>query len=162
MVLLPWPSTYRSHELSISLSFSYSCTETYHTKSAQISIFGIPLWYPTNTPRTAISPAVQPGQCWAFKGFPGFLSKFWSSKHFIYSIFVSINLFNILVLKLNSFVHVTGFTIEHIPRILAPNGKIDSAPKAFTVWVSLSQFCIYCTIFDFFFSFIRDSKGMVL
>lgn len=54
---------------------STRCTETYHTKSAQISIFGIPLWYPTNTPRTAISPTVQPGQCWAFQGFPGFLGK---------------------------------------------------------------------------------------
>lgn len=55
---------------------STRCTETYHTKSAQISIFGIPLWYPTNTPRTVISPAVQPGLCWAFQGFPGFLGKF--------------------------------------------------------------------------------------
>lgn len=54
---------------------STRCTETYHTKSAQISIFGIPLWYPTNTPRTAISPTVQPGQCWAFQGFPGFLGE---------------------------------------------------------------------------------------
>lgn len=55
---------------------STRCTETYHTKSAQISVFGIPLWYPTNTPRTAISPTVQPGQCWAFQGFPGFLGEY--------------------------------------------------------------------------------------
>jgi SUN domain-containing protein 1/2 len=54
---------------------STRCTENYQTKSAQISIFGIPLWYPTNTPRTAITPAVQPGQCWAFQGFPGFLGE---------------------------------------------------------------------------------------
>ena len=45
-------------------------------KTAQISIFGIPLWYPTNTPRTAIAPSVQPGECWAFQGFPGFLGKY--------------------------------------------------------------------------------------
>ena len=54
---------------------STRCTENYQTKSAQISIFGIPLWYPTNTPRIAISPQVQPGECWAFQGFPGFLGK---------------------------------------------------------------------------------------
>lgn len=54
---------------------STRCTESYQTKSAQISVFGIPLWYPTNTPRVAISPSVQPGNCWAFQGFPGFLGK---------------------------------------------------------------------------------------
>jgi len=54
---------------------STRCTESYQTKSAQISVFGIPLWYPTNTPRVAISPNVQPGECWAFQGFPGFLGK---------------------------------------------------------------------------------------
>ncbi|GAB0096146.1 uncharacterized protein DMENIID0001_116220 [Sergentomyia squamirostris] len=90
---------------------STRCTESYHTKTAQISIFGIPLWYPSNTPRTAISPSVQPGNCWAFQGFPGFL-----------------------VLKLNLPVLVTGFTMEHIPKALAPNGQIDSAPKGFSVW----------------------------
>ncbi|XP_037812679.1 sun domain-containing protein 1 [Lucilia sericata] len=90
---------------------STRCTENYQTKTAQISVFGIPLWYPTNTPRIAISPNVQPGECWAFQGFPGFL-----------------------VLKLNSLVYVTGFTLEHIPKSLAPNGRIDSAPRNFTVW----------------------------
>ncbi|KAL9701615.1 hypothetical protein quinque_005056 [Culex quinquefasciatus] len=53
---------------------STRCTENYQTHSAQISIFGIPLWYPTNTPRTVISPTMQPGQCWAFSGFPGYLA----------------------------------------------------------------------------------------
>lgn len=54
---------------------STRCTESYQTKSAQISVFGIPLWYPSNTPRVAISPNVQPGECWAFQGFPGFLGR---------------------------------------------------------------------------------------
>ncbi|XP_017106871.2 klaroid protein isoform X1 [Drosophila bipectinata] len=90
---------------------STRCTESYQTKSAQISVFGIPLWYPSNTPRVAISPNVQPGECWAFQGFPGFL-----------------------VLKLNSLVYVTGFTLEHIPKSLSPTGRIDSAPRNFTVW----------------------------
>lgn len=92
---------------------STRCTETYRTKSAEISIFGIPLWYPSNTPRTVISPSVHPGECWAFQGFPGFL-----------------------VVQLNNLVEITGFTIEHIPKTLAPNGIIDSAPKDFSVWVS--------------------------
>ncbi|XP_038118161.1 uncharacterized protein LOC6049703 isoform X1 [Culex quinquefasciatus] len=90
---------------------STRCTENYQTHSAQISIFGIPLWYPTNTPRTVISPTMQPGQCWAFSGFPGYL-----------------------VIQLNSAVVVTGFSLEHISKLLAPNNQIDSAPKNFSVW----------------------------
>lgn len=43
------------------------------------------------------------------------------------------------VLKLNAFVYVTGFTIEHIPRAVSPYGRIDSAPKTFTVWVSNAE-----------------------
>lgn len=89
------------------------CTENFQVRSAQISVFGIPLWYKSNTPRTVISPSVNPGECWAFQGFPGYL-----------------------VLKLNHNVFVTGFTMEHIPKSLAPNGTIDSAPKSFTVWVN--------------------------
>ncbi|XP_055378297.1 klaroid protein [Condylostylus longicornis] len=89
---------------------STRCTENYHVKSAQISLFGFPLWYPSNTPRTAISPSVQPGECWAFQGFPGFL-----------------------VLKLNTMIFVSGFSLEHIPKSLSPSGNIDSAPRNFTV-----------------------------
>lgn len=110
---------------------STRCTETYRTKSAEISIFGIPLWYPSNTPRTVISPSVNPGECWAFQGFPGFL-----------------------VVQLNNLVEITGFTIEHIPKSLAPEGIIDSAPRNFSVWVSLltgihcdNQVFNFCLIF---------------
>lgn len=107
------------------------CTESFQVKSAQISIFGIPLWYTSNTPRTVISPSVHPGECWAFQGFPGYL-----------------------VLKLNHNVYVTGFTMEHIPKSLSMNNRIDSAPKLFTVWVSnrqlfpiflLIEHFLYCT-----------------
>lgn len=52
---------------------STRCTESYQTKTAQLSVLGIPLWYPSNTPRVAISPHVQPGECWAFSRFPGYL-----------------------------------------------------------------------------------------
>ncbi|XP_063697444.1 klaroid protein [Culicoides brevitarsis] len=89
---------------------STRCTQFYQRRTAQISIFGIPLWYQSSTPRIAITPSVHPGQCWAFTGFPGYL-----------------------VIQLSRLIHVTGFTVEHIPKTLAPNGTLDSAPKDFTV-----------------------------
>merc|ERR1712018_166650 len=52
---------------------STRCTETYIQKTAMYSIFGIPIWYPSNNPRTIIQPGVQPGECWAFKGSSGFV-----------------------------------------------------------------------------------------
>ena len=33
---------------------STKCTESYNVKSARISVLGIPLWYPSNNPRTII------------------------------------------------------------------------------------------------------------
>lgn len=54
---------------------STRCTVFYQRRTAQISIFGIPLWYQSSTPRIAITPSVHPGQCWAFTGFPGYLGK---------------------------------------------------------------------------------------
>ncbi|XP_058055004.1 klaroid protein [Anopheles bellator] len=90
---------------------STRCTENYKSHSAEFRIFGIPIWYPSNTPRTVISPTMEPGQCWAFQGFPGYL-----------------------VIQLNTRIFVTGFTLEHISKLLVANGSISSAPKAFTVW----------------------------
>lgn len=54
---------------------SIKCTQVFQHRSAQISIFGIPLWYQTSTPRVVITPSVHPGQCWAFAGFPGYLGE---------------------------------------------------------------------------------------
>lgn len=90
---------------------STRCTESYNARTAELSILGIPLWYPSNTPRTVISPEVVPGKCWAFQGFPGFL-----------------------VLQLTARIQVSAFSLEHIPKSLAPNGIRDSAPKDFTVY----------------------------
>lgn len=98
---------------------STRCTVAYQRKTAQISVFGIPLWYQSSTPRVAITPSVHPGQCWAFAGFPGYL-----------------------VVQLSRLIHVTGFTIEHIPKSLAPNGQIESAPKNFVVMVSFFLYAI--------------------
>ena len=52
-----------------------------------------------------------PGECWAFKGSQGFL-----------------------VIKLSMPMKPTKFSLEHIPKSLSPDGKIDSAPKNFQVY----------------------------
>ncbi|XP_026468244.1 SUN domain-containing protein 2-like [Ctenocephalides felis] len=87
------------------------CTETYSSRTAQYTWFNIPLWYSSNSPRTAITPGTHPGQCWAFQSFPGYL-----------------------VLQLSLPIQVTGFTMEHVPKELVANGNIDSAPRNFSVW----------------------------
>ncbi len=33
---------------------STRCSETYHRRTAQLSLFGIPLWYASNSPRSVI------------------------------------------------------------------------------------------------------------
>ncbi|XP_054762703.2 uncharacterized protein LOC129269255 [Lytechinus pictus] len=90
---------------------SIRCSETYAFKTALFSLFGIPLWYLSNSPRTVIQPDVHPGNCWAFKGTQGYI-----------------------VIQLASTIKPTAFSMEHIPKALDPAGVIDSAPKNFTVW----------------------------
>lgn len=90
---------------------STRCTESYQAGTAVVSVLGIPLWYPTNTPRTVITPGINPGECWAFQNFPGFL-----------------------VVKLANPILIDAFSYEHISKKLIPNGKIDSAPKEFEVY----------------------------
>lgn len=87
------------------------CTENYHYGKAVVSVLGIPLWYPSNTPRTIITPSMNPGECWAFQNFPGFV-----------------------VIQLSNMIEIEAFSMEHISRLLVPNGKIDSAPKEFEVY----------------------------
>ncbi|KAH3862071.1 SUN domain-containing protein 1-like isoform X1 [Dreissena polymorpha] len=89
---------------------STRCSETFYRKTALVSVLGIPLWYTSNSPRTIIQPEVYPGQCWAFRGKQGYI-----------------------VIQTSILIIPTGFTLEHIPKSLAPSGKIDSAPKEFTV-----------------------------
>uniref|UniRef100_T1IRF0 SUN domain-containing protein n=1 Tax=Strigamia maritima TaxID=126957 RepID=T1IRF0_STRMM len=90
---------------------STRCSETYEVGNAQVTWFGIPFWTQSNSPRTVIQPEVRPGECWAFKGSEGYL-----------------------VIKLMGWVQPTAFSLEHIPRSVAPNGNIDSAPKEFSVY----------------------------
>ncbi|KAJ8406699.1 hypothetical protein AAFF_G00296150 [Aldrovandia affinis] len=87
------------------------CSETYRTRSACLSLFGIPLWYHSESPRTVIQPEVYPGKCWAFRGREGFV-----------------------VIALSYPVRITHVTLEHLPKTLSPTGRIDSAPRDFAVY----------------------------
>ncbi|KAL2087042.1 hypothetical protein ACEWY4_018101 [Coilia grayii] len=87
------------------------CSETYRTRSACLSLFGFPLWYHSESPRTVIQPELYPGKCWAFRGAEGFL-----------------------VIALSYPVRITHVTLEHLPRVLSPTGHIDSAPRTFAVY----------------------------
>lgn len=90
---------------------STRCAETYETKTALLSLFGIPLWYFSQSPRVVIQPDIYPGNCWAFRGSQGYL-----------------------VVRLSMEIRPTTFTLEHIPKTLSPTGNITSAPKDFAVY----------------------------
>ncbi|XP_074519935.1 SUN domain-containing protein 1-like [Halichoeres trimaculatus] len=90
---------------------STRCSETYETKAALLSLFGIPLWYFSQSPRVVIQPDVHPGNCWAFRGSTGFL-----------------------VIRLSMRILPTAFSLEHIPKTLAPSGTLHSAPRDFSVY----------------------------
>ncbi|XP_061213044.1 SUN domain-containing protein 1 isoform X4 [Neopsephotus bourkii] len=90
---------------------STRCSETYDARAAVVSLFGIPLWYVTQSPRAVIQPDVYPGNCWAFKGSQGHL-----------------------VIRLSMRIYPTAFTLEHIPKTLSPTGTITSAPRIFLVY----------------------------
>uniref|UniRef100_A0A671R102 SUN domain-containing protein 1-like n=1 Tax=Sinocyclocheilus anshuiensis TaxID=1608454 RepID=A0A671R102_9TELE len=90
---------------------STRCSETYETKTALMSLFGIPLWYFSQSPRVVIQPDMYPGNCWAFKGSQGYL-----------------------VIRLSLSMIPTSFCLEHIPKSLSPSGNISSAPRRFSVY----------------------------
>ncbi|XP_029620288.1 SUN domain-containing protein 1 isoform X5 [Salmo trutta] len=90
---------------------STRCSETYETKTALMSLFGLPLWYFSQSPRVAIQPDVHPGNCWAFQGSHGYL-----------------------VIRLSMRIVPSAFSLEHIPKALSPTGTISSAPRQFTVY----------------------------
>jgi len=54
---------------------------------------------------------VNPGDCFAFKGANA-----------------------MILIELSRKIHLTAVTMEHIPKSIAISGKIDSAPKDFSVW----------------------------
>ncbi|XP_068178511.1 SUN domain-containing protein 1-like [Antennarius striatus] len=92
---------------------STRCSETYRSRSACVSLFGVPLWYPYESPRTVIQghPVLLPGKCWAFHGVQG-----------------------TLVISLSHPIRISHVTLDHLPRCNSPTGRIDSAPKDFEVY----------------------------
>ncbi|KAM5288183.1 SUN domain-containing protein 2 isoform 6-T6 [Ctenodactylus gundi] len=90
---------------------STRCSETYETKTALLSLFGIPLWYHSQSPRVILQPDVHPGNCWAFQGPQGFA-----------------------VVRLSARIRPTAVTLEHVPKALSPNSTISSAPKDFSIF----------------------------
>ena len=99
---------------------STRCTQRYNVKTRAYKLLGLTLYYESNNPRTVIQGNhLQPGACWAFQDFPGYL-----------------------LIKLRSFIYVTGFTLEHAPKSILPNGDMRSAPRKFNVWVSMTIFNI--------------------
>ncbi|XP_069543845.1 SUN domain-containing protein 1-like [Brachyistius frenatus] len=90
---------------------STRCSETYETKAAMLSLFGVPLWYFSQSPRAVIQPDVHPGNCWAFRGSKGFL-----------------------VLRLSMRIRPSSVSLEHLPKNLAPSGTRRSAPRDFSVY----------------------------
>ncbi|XP_011707147.1 PREDICTED: uncharacterized protein LOC105462321 [Wasmannia auropunctata] len=88
------------------------CTQQYDVKSRALSLFGFFLYSESGNPRTVIQGnPLQPGVCWAFQDFPGQL-----------------------IIQLRSFIYVTGFTLEHVSRLIVPDENMSSAPKKFNVW----------------------------
>lgn len=90
---------------------STRCSETYETKTALLSLFGIPLWYHSQSPRVILQPDVHPGNCWAFQGPQGFA-----------------------VVRLSARIRPTAVTLEHVPKALSPNSTISSAPRDFAIF----------------------------
>ncbi|KAF2893224.1 hypothetical protein ILUMI_12943 [Ignelater luminosus] len=85
-------------------------TQPYNPASGLTTLFGIPICYKSNGPRSIIQPTVLPGECWAFKGTSGAVT-----------------------IKLLGPVFINGVSLEHISKAISPSGEIDSAPKEFSI-----------------------------
>ncbi|KAM3728536.1 Nuclear migration and anchoring protein [Dirofilaria immitis] len=90
---------------------STRCTEPYKENSRLESIFGIPLWYSSYSPRAVIQHRpLAAGECWAFRG-KGYLT-----------------------IKLSHPIYVTEVSYEHLHSTLHPDGVLRSAPKLLQVF----------------------------
>uniref|UniRef100_A0A0R3RUF7 SUN domain-containing protein n=1 Tax=Elaeophora elaphi TaxID=1147741 RepID=A0A0R3RUF7_9BILA len=90
---------------------STRCTEPYKENSRLESVFGIPLWYSSYSPRAVIQHRpLAAGECWAFRG-KGYLT-----------------------IKLSHPIHITEVSYEHLHSTLHPDGVLKSAPKLFQVY----------------------------
>ncbi|CAG9540979.1 unnamed protein product [Cercopithifilaria johnstoni] len=90
---------------------STRCTEPYKENSRLESIFGIPLWYSSYSPRAVIQHRpLAAGECWAFRG-KGYLT-----------------------IKLSHPIYIAEVSYEHLHSTLHPDGVLKSAPKLFQVY----------------------------
>jgi len=86
-------------------------SDTFYSKSGALySIFGIPIWYHSSSPRAVIQPEVHPGKCWAMHGTNGYVT-----------------------IQLSMPIIIEAISLEHIPQKVSPTGKLDSAPREFLV-----------------------------
>lgn len=90
---------------------STRCSETYELNYASYKVFGLTLWRSRNSPRVVIQSGVVPGECWCFRGSEGRIA-----------------------IHLSTRIEPTAFSYEHIPRSLARDGHIDSAPNSFAIY----------------------------
>lgn len=86
-------------------------SNTYYSKSGALySLFGVPLWYHSSTPRMVIQPEIQPGTCWAMDTNQGYVT-----------------------IQLAMPVVLTSVSLQHIAREVSPLGRLDSAPKEIAI-----------------------------
>ncbi|VDK54815.1 unnamed protein product [Gongylonema pulchrum] len=95
------------------VDYALESAERYKENSRLESIFGIPLWYSSYSPRAVIQHRpLAAGECWAFRG-KGYLT-----------------------IKLSHPIYVTEVSYEHMHSTLHPEGVLRSAPKHFQIYVS--------------------------
>lgn len=75
-----------------------------------IKLLGITAWYKIS-PNVILRPNVSHGNCWAFQGNKGSVT-----------------------IQLAATIKPTEVSMEHIPKWMSPAGKIDSAPREFSVY----------------------------
>lgn len=133
---------------------STRCSETYETKTALMSLFGLPLWYFSQSPRVVIQVSFT---------IRVYITDFnvndcWEIKELLVKALAAVIRLNLvflppqpdvypgncwafkgsqgyLVIRLSLRILPTSFCVEHIPKALSPTGNITSAPRNFTVFV---------------------------
>ena len=96
----------------------------------KVTFMGWTLCQNAKSVRAMLLPDITPGSCWAFRGTTGSA-----------------------VIRLVAPIYITGVTVDHIGRDIAPGGDVRSAPKEISIWV-----CKYSVqiLLLFKFGFCRD------
>ncbi|KAL3272440.1 hypothetical protein HHI36_013920 [Cryptolaemus montrouzieri] len=83
-------------------------TENY---GSSVGFLGLTLCEGSNGPRAMIQANTAPGECWAFKGSKG-----------------------VALIKLLGKVRIDAISLEHISSRISPTGRLDTAPREFSVY----------------------------